>query len=86
MKVKIIAGRLTAEAESAEDMKALLAYAGTVTATATAPRRVHGKVTRRYKVACPTCGKRVRFIEKHIQRNHSTSAPVNVPITRHLDD
>ena len=68
MKVKIIAGRLTAEAESAEDMKALLAYAGT--ATLAAPRAKGARTGKKQKKVCAICGKRVKYMYEHTTRQH----------------
>ena len=57
MRVKIIAGRITAEAETAEDMQTILAYAKNT------PTGV--QAGRKHKKACPKCGKRVKYMEAH---------------------
>lgn len=74
MKITVTDGRVIAEAETIADVNALIAFENRNARKArTIPETPEGKI-KRYKVKCPTCSKKVRYIEKHIQRNHP--APV----------
>ena len=57
MRIRIVNGRVSAEAETAQDIQALLSYASKT------PRAIRkgGK----HKKKCPKCGTRVKYLDSH---------------------
>lgn len=74
MQYTTVQGKLTATAESVEDIRALLALQGRTEAKKAVAKQ-------EYKKACALCGKRVKYIQAHTKKMHSTA----VPITRVKD-
>lgn len=67
MKIKIVSGRMTAEAETAEDMQILLGYAGKPVLGGKKPRKARKRM---YAKPCPICGKRKKLMASHMRLAH----------------